>query len=80
MLWAVLWQIRIYKCHKNAHPINRWKYRLAFRISTRAFLSAVVLLCANLVIGINIRARLDINIVMVIHGLFTFSIKRGKNN
>ena len=54
-----------------------WKYRLAFRISTRAFSSAVVLLCANLVIGINIRARLDINIVMVIHGLFTLSIKKG---
>ena len=55
--------------------INRWKYRLAFRILTCAFLSAIVLLCANLVIGINIRPILDIHIVNVIHGIFTFSIK-----
>ena len=80
MLWAVLWQIRIYKCHKNAHPINRWKYRLAFRISTCAFLSAIVLLCTNLVIGIYIRPRLDINIVMVVHGLLTFSIEMTPKN
>ena len=54
--------------------INRWKYRVAFRILKCAFLSAIALLCDNLVNGINIRPRLDINIVMVIHGIFTFSI------
>ena len=59
--------------------INRWKYRLAFRILTCAlFLSAIVLLCADLVIGINIRPILDIHIVNVIHGIFTFSIKKVK--
>ena len=55
--------------------INRWKYRLAFRILICAFFSAIVLLCSNLVIGINIRPILDIHIVNVIHGIFTFSIK-----
>ena len=54
--------------------INRWKYRLAFRILTCAFMNAIVFLRSNLVIGINIRPRLDIHIVNVIHGIFTFSM------